>query len=845
MVTNRILHFRQQFIGFCLGIGLFSMSFVSTASVDVVEACMNASQLPWDAVKRAKIGSCLGWEDDASNTMCHGAYQMSPRFHAVLASKPKEKLMRVQADSVSAVSVGRSKLSGHVEVQHDERVVLAETAYIHRSPKTEHVTEVELLGNVVYMEPGRLMRARRVRLNPRDKSGKVEDALYRFEHKHAQASLPAFGKANMIQRFKNQDLFLSGATYTTCAPKDNAWAIRAAEMKIYAAENKGVARDAVITLRDIPIFYTPYLSFPTSKARKSGFLLPTSGYSNIGGGDILLPYYWNIAPNYDATIMPHVYTRRGLMLGGDTRFMTAHSTGVIGANFLPGDRAFRQYIQAHETSYPELQGMSSNRWSVFLRENTAFNDRLKLAINYQQISDDYFLQDFNNNMAVMTQSQLAQEGTLTYTGDHWFARGMLQSYQTVNPINQNPVSDIYQRLPQLQLRGEYKDLPFYTQFKVRGQYDLFRWPNREDLNKLEGNRYHVNPAVSFDYRKPWGYITPEVQVVENRYDLRSEDKLYKPSFNHVIPRYSTDAGLTFERDAVWDSELYTQTFEPRLYYLYVPYQNQSNIPAFDSAYMIFRYEQLFRANRFSGFDRISDGNQLAYAFRTRLLADNDGEEKMSFSIGQLRYFKDRQVQLCYALDAECEDNSKMLGYTSPVAKSSPIASVISYTFSPYWSVSGSWSFDVFQNQTNNADMSMKYEPEENHIIRVMYSYLVDANLIKDLKGKEALTAEHQATLALAWPLNNHWSAVGVYSYNISERYDMVSFLGIQYESCCWAVRAFAGRAFNSLTLDRDGSEYNNSVYIQLLLKGLGAVSTNDPATTIRTYLPTYKDLFHQ
>jgi LPS-assembly protein len=844
MRGNRILCFRQKFTWFCLGIGFILTHQAFSASVDVVEACVKTPQRPWNSAERASIASCLGWQDNESaHPICHGAYYPISRFYP--PAQTQSHFIQVRADDVSFVSAGRSKLSGHVDVQQDNRMVSAQTAYLYRDPKTQHVTEVELLGDVIYTEPGRLIRAHRVRLNPKEKSGIINNALYRFHHTYAHASLPAFGKADLIQRFKNRDLFMRGATYTTCSPKDKAWTIRAHEIILSEARGEGIARGAVLELHDTPVLYTPYLSFPISNARKSGFLMPTSGYSNIGGGDVLLPYYWNMAPNYDMTILPHAYTRRGLMLGGDTRFMTAHSKGVFGANFLPGDRAFRRYLKAHEVSYPQLQGVSNNRWSVFVRENTAFNDRLKLEINYQQISDDYFLQDFSNNMTVMTESQLLQEGTLTYTGEHWFGRGMLQGYQTVNPINQSPVHDIYQRLPQIQVRGTYQDLPLKANFEVRAQYDLFRWPNHLEPEKLQGPRYHVNPVLWFDFRKPWGYIMPEAQLVENRYDLHTENKLYKPSFNHTIPRGSVDTGLTFERETTWDSGRYTQTFEPRLYYLYVPYQNQSNIPAFDSAYMIFRYEQLFRVNRFSGFDRISDGNQLAYAFRTRLLADNHGEEKMSFSVGQLRYFSNRRTQLCYEIDGECVDDSRMLGYTSPISKSSPIASVISYTLTPHWTVSGSWSFDVFQKATDNADMSMKYEPEDNHIIRVMYSYLVDANLIVGLTGEEVLAAEHQATLAFAWPINDHWSTVGVYSYNISERYDMVSFLGLQYESCCWAVRAFAGRAFNSLTLEREGTQYNNSVYVQLLLKGLGSVSSNDPASTIHTYLPTYKDLFHK
>lgn len=843
MGTDRILHFRQWFAWFCLGISLTVTSFASTQTVDVARACVMVPSPPWNSAERENISSCLGWQDNSNYPLCSGSYKMMPRF--AHTSKENPRFIQVRADDVSFVSVGRSKLSGHVEVAHDDRIVSAETAYIYRNPKTERVTEVELLGDVVYIEPGRLMRARRAKLNPEDKSGTIDNVVYRFEHKHENPSLPAFGKADLIQRFKNRDLLLQGATYTTCSPKDHAWMLYANQLKVNDAKGEAVARDVTLAVHDTPVLYTPYLSFPTRKERKSGFLMPTYGYSNIGGGDVSFPYYWNMAPNYDATILPRIYTRRGFMIGGDTRFLTEHSRGVLGGNFLPSDRAFKEYLRTHEISYPQLRGVSDNRWSVFFRDTTAFNDRLKLDINYQKLSDDYFLQDFNNNMTVMTESQLLQEGTLTYTGTHWFARGMVQAYQTLNPINQSPVDEIYQRLPQVQVRGEYEDLPMNLNFMVRGQYDQFRWPNHLVPLKLQGPRLHVNPVLWFDFRNSWGYLTPEVQLVENYYDLNSKNKLYNPTFDITLPRYSADTGLTFERDVIWEGKRYTHTFEPRLYYLYVPYKDQSQIPVFDSAYMMFRYEQLFRPNRFSGFDRISDGNQLAYAFRTRLLSEKDGKEKMSFSVGQLRYFSDRRVQLCYAIDGNCTDDSRMLGFTSPISKSSPIASVVSYNLTQALTVSGSWSFDVFQNATNNADVNLKYEPATNHILRFIYSYLVDANLIESVNGDEELAADHQATVAFAWPLSEHWSTVGVYSYNISERYDMVSFLGLQYETCCWAIRAFAGRAFNSLTLDRDGSEYNNSVYVQVLLKGLGSVSTNDPATTIRTYLPGYKSLFHK
>jgi len=832
---------RRLFACVCVGLLCVHMAWGASLRLrkEPVEACVIAARVPLNEQTRSDIARCLGWQADAREGMCAGAYRRSPQFSPVQDSR----LIQLRADDVSLSPEGRSTLTGHVEVQHDQRAVSAKTAYIYRDPKTQHVTDIELLDHVVYVEPGRFMRAGRVKLNPENKTGEIHQVLYRLDTTHAGASLPVWGKASLIQRFENRHLLLRDATYTTCAPQDKAWMIKARELNVYEAEGRGTARDAVLEIHDIPVLYTPYLTFPTSKARKSGFLMPTNGYSNIGGLDLSFPYYWNIAPNYDATLVPHVYARRGIMLGGDTRFLTEHSSGVIGGHFLPGDRAFREYLDTHEPSYPELRGISSNRWALYLREDTAFTDRLKLKLNYQQVSDDYYLQDFSNNMTLMTQSQLLRDGSLTYTDEHWFARAMLQSYQTINPINQNNVSYIYERLPQILIDGRYDELPWNGVFHLNAQYDLFRWPVNDPL-QLEGPRMHVMPDLSFQWLKPWGYFKPQAQLIENYYGLHSKGTGYAPEFNRLIPRYIADMGLVFERDIRSFGTSYTQTFEPRLYYLYVPYQDQSQIPAFESAYMMFRYDQLMRNNRFSGFDRIVNANQLTYAFQTRLLSPKTGEEKAVLAVGQQAYFTPRRVKLCYAADGNCEDTPRMLGYTPPDAKISPITSNVDVHLSHDWSLNGGWVWDVHQRATNNAEANFHYEPEKNHIIRLGYAYLVDGNLLTREDNTVSLGALHQATGAYAWPINEHWSSVGVYSYNISEGYNMVAFLGLQYETCCWAMRTYAGRSFNSLSLDKTQPMYNNSVYVQVLLKGLGAISSHDPASTIQTYLPGYVDLFH-
>ena len=807
-------------------------------AIEPVQACVIARTTPLTASVRAQIADCLGWEDSDVFPVCRGSYQ--PISVTPLAIDDETQIM---ADRVSFYPTGRSELKGHVTVRQMQHVVNAQTAYVYRDKKTHQVTQIKLLNNVRYLEPGRLMLARRVTLNPQDKSGLVEDVLYRFDSPHPTRVPPAWGRARFIERFANENYWLRQATYSTCPPKDRAWQIEASDIKLDHARETGVARNALLRVADWPLLYTPYMSFPTSNARKSGFLMPIYGYSNVGGFDLALPYYWNIAPNVDATLVPHEFSRRGTMMGGDLRFLTSNSVGMVGGNFLPNDRAFDAFLNSHQDAHPQLKDLSTDRWSFLLRDSTQLSQRLRMNINYQQVSDAYYLQDFSSNLAIITENQLLRQGDLTYTTDHWLLSGMLQSYQTLNSIDQATViSDVPERLPQLRAQGAYDDLPLHAELNVLGQYDYFHWPMNNTLQP-EGSRYHANPVLTLPQIKPWGYFTPEVQLVENRYDLHSGATLSEKTVNRTIPRYSMDSGLSFERSSALMGQAYTQTLEPRLYYLYVPYQNQSIVPSYDSAYMIFNNDQLFRTNRFSGFDRIGDANQLAYAATSRWISDVSGQEQASLSIGQLRYFSDRRVKLCYSVDGVCVDDPRDprdLGLVSPTAKSSPIASRATYQMSKRWGASGDYVWDVYTHATNNGDLNLHYRPEPNQMLTFGYSYLVTGNAL-GIQDRPL----HQATVAYAWPLSDKWSSLGAYSYNISEQYSMMTFGGLQYDTCCWAMRLLGGHTFKNLPPGALTPKYNNSVYFQVLLKGLGSVATSDPASTIQSYLPGYPNIFHQ
>ena len=817
-----------------------SLANPASLTSEPIEACVIARDIDLTNAIRSKFAQCLGWQSDSGSPICHGYYQQ-------INIKPlvNQDEIRIQADRVSFSQEIRSTLAGHVEVQQGQRIVNAQTAYIYRDPGTNKVTKIEFLGDVHYLEADKLMVARRAIINPQDKSGEIEDVLYRFKTDKNMAILSAWGRASLIRRFANKDYLLRKATYTTCAPQDKAWDIQAESINLDNAKGKGIARNAKLRIHEWPVLYTPYLSFPTNNERKSGFLMPVAGYSNVGGFDLGLPYYWNIAPNYDLTFIPHAYMERGLMMGGEFRFLNSNSTGLFNGNFLPNDKAFNKFLQNNVNQFLRLQGNSSNRWSWGILETTNFSPDLQLNLNLQQVSDDYYLQDFSTNLSTITQRQLLRQADLTYTTENWQFRGMGQSYQTLHPINEVPIISVYERLPQLSAHGYYYDLPLNANLNIFGQYDQFHWPvdvwNIDAVETPQGPRFHLNPSLSIPITKPWGYLTPSLQFVENYYEVQNYSfGVPDAHYNRIIPRYNLDTGLYFDRSLNVLGNSYNQTLEPRLFYLNVPYQNQTPIPVYDSGFMIFNVDQLFRTNRFSGFDRIGDANQLSYALTTRLLSMDTGSEVANFSIGQIKYFTDRKVQLCQSITGFCIDNPYTFGQLSSTYGASPVASRAVYHFNQVWGFTGDYIWDPATRATNNADLNLHYQPAANAILSAGYSYLVNG----DVTLGAADNSLHQAIAAFSWPLTEKWSTVGAYSHNISKNYSMMSLIGLQYDSCCWAMRVMGGRTFKSLN-NQFEPQYNNNIYLQILLKGLGSVANSDPYNILSTYIPGYNDPFRR
>jgi LPS-assembly protein len=813
-----------------------------SGNIDPIKACISPAlqaKLTRDNLSSGLFLEYLKWKGNQSASSCGGAFEHLPSVETLPVDD-----MKLQANLLDLNEYGCSKLDGDVSFQYNQQLLEANTAYVYRNKNTGKITRIELVKNISMREPGKKIVADYGKYYPEKEVGYVWNAAYRIDLNRAHSILPGWGKASFIKRASSGIIYLKDASFSTCSPQSIAWSITAKKLELNPKTERGVAKHSFIKFYNKPLFYFPYLSFPITAKRQSGFLMPTMGFTNISGYDFTLPYYWNMAPNMDATIIPHVYSMRGLMMGGEFRYLDRYSNGMLMGQILPNDQLFGKFLNSNSSSYPQLNKLSKNRWSGIWRDQTFFTPNFGLKVDYQKVSDDYYLQDFSSNLAVMTENQLLRQGEVNYQNDHWLLKAMLQNYQTLQPINQSFVTHLYARQPQFIAQGHFDHVIGNSTLDLIGQFDQFEWTG--GMMVPQGPRLHLNPVLSVPYRRNYGYLNPKFEMIGNFYQLSNVNPSGVKNYSVGIPRYSLDTGLFFDKYMNMGAHEWQQTLEPRLYYLYVPYQNQTVVPSFESAYMIFNTDQLYRPNRFSGFDRIGDTNQLSYGFSSKLINPNTGQEKLNFLVGSIRYFKDRQLNLCYSVDSNgnCQDTPLYLGYLSPISKQSPVASRLVYSLWQNWSVISGYAYDVNTNSSNNGDVSIHFQPDSERVIHLGYSYLVNGNVISGLQAPLDDTSLNQATAAYAWPFNEKWGSLAAYSYNISNGYAMMMLGGVQYDSCCWALRLLGGRTFQSLAPQTLQPQYNNNIYFQILLKGLGSASNSDPSSILQTYLPGLYNVFN-
>ncbi|MDX1605206.1 MAG: LPS assembly protein LptD, partial [Candidatus Competibacterales bacterium] len=506
--------------------------------------------------------------------------------------------------------------------------------------------------------------------------------------------------------------------------------------------------------------------------RQSGWLVPKAGYDSEGGFDLALPYYWNIAPARDATLRPRLLTDRGLMLGAEYRFLTPRSRGQLSAEFLPDDQAFgddRSSFRIEHRAQP-LTGF--------------YTDLL-----YQEVSDDDYLDDLGDSIGLLGPDYLDRHLDLNYRARRWQAGLRVQQFQILDRALFPPEDGPYDRLPQLVFDGSLPAQFGGLNLALRGELTRF-----EHELHVDGTRADLETGFGWPLEWPAGFLRPRLQYRYTAYALDGVEADADDRPDRAAPVGSLDAGLFLERmvDRDWLGGSGLQTLEPRLFYLYVPHRAQDDIPLFDTTEIDRSYTWLFLDNRFTGADRLGDANQLTAAVTTRLLREDDGDERARLSLGQIFYFRDRRVTLDPASPPERDPNSGLIA-EGRVALGGGLA------------LRGHYQWDAERDRTQRSALHFNYEPLPNRVINLSHAFVRD-------------TLE-QLDLSFAWPVDQRWQVVGRWNYSLALDRNLDTFLGVGYEDCCWALRLL-GRQYRDEPRDADA---RNSVYLQLELKGLSSV----------------------
>lgn len=647
-------------------------------------------------------------------------------------------------------------LQGNVSIRRGSQLIEADEGYYESDAE-----QAQVQGNVRLQRDGLVIEGSKADFDLAGEHGYIENPAFFLTDRHAR------GSAESIRFESREVLRLSHATYTTCDPGDDDWYLKSRNVRLDREHGFGTATHATLSFQGVPFLYFPYITFPIDDRRKSGVLVPSFGTSNESGTEISIPYYWNIAPDYDATITPRLISRRGTQARSEFRYLTGGSYGELNLEYLPDDTLF-----------------GDDRQLAALRHTTTFSPAWRGDIDASYVSDGEYFQDLENSLSLASITHLERRADLSYTGDDAMFLGRLQGFQTVDetiPATSRP----YQRLPQLLFATSPLPQGGGTEMAFHSELAHF-----ERADSVTGSRVDIAPRISLPVETIAAYLLPELTLRYTQYQLDAQVPGVVDEPHRGIPIISVDSGVFFERDTRWQSADYLQTLEPRLYYLYVPERDQSALPLFDTGARDFGYSELFRDNRYTGADRVGDANQLSMGLTTRYIENASGNERLRASIGQIVYFDDREVTLS-------------AGTPETRSTSDLVAEIVANPTSS-WTTRADWQWNHEADRTEKGTFSLQYHPTTGRVINMSYRF------------RE--TALEQTDLSLLWPLHRRWRAVGRWNYSMLDQRTLESLAGLEYESCCWRL-SMVGRSYIN---DPTGAS-NRSLFVELELKGLTSV----------------------
>jgi LPS-assembly protein len=790
----------RRLLAVAAALALFGGPVEAQSTSSQAEPTPPPSNIPPPAVSNCPLGAFRCARRPVSYAMCRPNAMLS--FYDPTLSKDSSvrdtSNTYVTAQRVDSSNQSIYHMEGDVKLERaDQRLQADVTDY------SDDTTDYDARGNVRYQEVGQLVSADRMRGNQDASTATADNVAYQMLTNRGN------GVATQGQLLDDQRSRYLGATYSTCDVGNHVWEIRAKDIRMDKETGEGVAHNATMYLYNVPFFWLPTFTFPINDERKTGFLTPSMGNSSRGGFMLSAPYYLNLAPNYDATLDPRIYTERGVMLAGEFRYLIPGTLGQINFEYLPHDRGDSAPDSVANTK-------DTDRWLLKYNDLTHIYGPWSFYTSINRASDRNYLRDFGNDLytsatGTLTSSTYVNGGGKWGTA-YWNAQFGADYYQNLDPSLPDTVLQ-YKRWPRAAFNVDWP-INRWLDLGATTEAVAFR---KEDV--VEGNRLDLYPYIAADFRGAAWFVKPKLAYRYTTYDLTGQYNLYgyNPGLlapgvatpftsrtpSRSLPVVSLDSGLVFDRSTSLFGTSYTQTLEPRLYYLYVPYRNQDNIPLFDTNLMSFDSWQLFTPNMYSGADRQMNANNLSAALTTRLLDDN-GVERLSASFGQIRYFTQQRVQLPNGVNT-----------VTPATNWSGSDYAVDFTtqLNDDWKVMSQYQWNPNTSLTDLGAITFQKRIKTDGILNFSYRY-------RRQPGTNSPLLE-QYDASVVYPVSDRWRLIGHWTYSVLDKKTVEALAGVEYDTCCVALRLVGRHYVNTYDYTTQiGSAYN-SVMLEIQFKGMG------------------------
>ena len=721
----------------------------------------------------------------------------------LVQGETNELPVTINADHAKGNYPDDAVFSGNVDIMQGNSRLQADEVQLHQKAapgQPEPVRTVDALGNVHYDDNQVILKGPKGWANLNTKDTNVWEGDYQMVGRQGR------GKADLMkQRGENRYTILENGSFTSCLPGSDTWSVVGSEVIHDREEQVAEIWNARFKVGPVPIFYSPYLQLPVGDKRRSGFLIPNAKYTSKNYFEFYLPYYWNIAPNMDATITPHYMHRRGgIMWENEFRYLTQAGAGLMEFDYLNSDRVY-------DDEHPKDD--NSRRWLFYWQHSGVMDQVWRFNVDYTKVSDPTYFNDFDNKYGSSTDGYATQKFSVGYAVQNFDATVSTKQFQVFDTQN----SDSYSAQPQLDVNYYHNDLgPFDT--RIYGQ--AVHFVNTND-NMPEATRLHLEPTINLPLSNKWGSLNTEAKLMATHYQQKNLENYpqYDDSVNRVMPQFKVDGKMVFERDMNMLAPGYTQTLEPRAQYLYVPYRDQSKIYNYDSSLLQSDYTGLFRDRTYGGLDRIASANQVTTGVTSRVY-DDAAVERFNVSVGQIYYFTESRTG---------DDNIKW--ENDDQTGSLVWAGDTYWRISERWGLRGGIQYDTRLDSVATSSSSIEYRRDEDRLIQLNYRYAspeyIQATLPRDSEDKRWESAQYknginQVGAVASWPIADRWSVVGAYYYDTNVNKPADQMLGLQYNSCCYAIRVGYERKLNGWENEKEHAVYDNIIGFNIELRGLSS-----------------------